>query len=62
MNYRDAWKYNWLVRVAKRVDLDRKRALARRDITRAQRHTNRVYWADAKLRGYIGSNIETFRS
>lgn len=62
MSYRDAWRYNWLVRVSRRVESDRKAALERNDLTGAIRHANRVYVADARLRGYLGDNIEPFRS
>jgi hypothetical protein len=62
LGYRDAWKYNWLVRVAKRVESDRERAIERGDTARALQHTNRVYSADAKLRGFLAAHVESFRS
>lgn len=62
LTYRDASKYNRLRRVAERVELDLKRAIDRDDMRRAQRHANRVYLVDAKLRGFLGDHIESFRS
>jgi hypothetical protein len=62
INYRDAWKYNRLRRVAERVASDLERAIERGDMVRAPRHANRVYLVDAKLQGFVGAHVESFRS